>query len=114
MQSCDWKLEVQQVLEHPQNYLLSLILQLIYFEIEKEIVLVLEYCSHEQLNTLQYLQPMKDFRKEQQFSIFNKQVLLYFTYTNKVLYKEIWNLIILSQVLDKKSQLIYLFCIFSR
>ncbi|CAD8045399.1 unnamed protein product [Paramecium sonneborni] len=53
-----WEIKIQYLLEHPNITRLYT-----FFQTPTEIVLVLEYCSHGQLNTLQQIQPMKKFQE---------------------------------------------------
>ncbi|CAD8169723.1 unnamed protein product [Paramecium pentaurelia] len=53
-----WEIKIQYLLEHPNITKLYT-----FFQTPTEIVLVLEYCSHGQLNTLQQMQPMKKFQE---------------------------------------------------
>ncbi|CAD8087783.1 unnamed protein product [Paramecium primaurelia] len=53
-----WEIKIQYLLEHPNITKLYT-----FFQTPTEIVLVLEYCSHGQLNALQQIQPMKKFQE---------------------------------------------------
>ncbi|CAK58713.1 unnamed protein product (macronuclear) [Paramecium tetraurelia] len=51
-----WEIKIQYLLEHPNITRLYT-----FFQTQSEIVLVLEYCSHGQLNTVQQTKPNKKF-----------------------------------------------------
>ncbi|CAD8125590.1 unnamed protein product [Paramecium sonneborni] len=53
-----WEIKIQYLLEHPNITRLYT-----FFQTPTEIVLVLEYCPHGQLNTLQQMQPIKRFQE---------------------------------------------------